>query len=339
MSEFGEELLTRISEDFNDLLKNDRKLKTLANRVRDGTYKNAGDYAIRIGELLSKALNQQTNGLAYISNEVALEILTPLLEYDYDLVSEAVKIVQTNMNTESGLGIEALTADIDTNRIQGLADKVSSYKTLEEGRWVLNEPIINYSQAIVDYSIEKNARMAAKMGIKRFIVRKAEPFERKARRNKSKTGKTYYYTIPCEWCKGLAGTYEYKGNGANVPKDVFRRHESCRCIVDYLNYGGENQDVWSKAKWTGDDAEARAQAIKEKTKERAQKAEKEKADREARKQEKAKQIEEIRAALGFSERDAAVWLSMHKNDIAVQGLPSVLAWEYENRDFKKWHYK
>lgn len=49
----------------------------------------------------------------------------------------------------------------------------------------------------------------------------------------------------CNWCKNLAGTYEYPDN---VPKDVYRRHENCRCQVTYDPKDGSHkvQDFYSK---------------------------------------------------------------------------------------------
>ncbi len=50
----------------------------------------------------------------------------------------------------------------------------------------------------------------------------------------------------CEWCDNLAGTYTYP----DVPSDVYRRHENCRCTVIYDPADGSKtvQDMRSK-KW------------------------------------------------------------------------------------------
>ncbi|MDD6201372.1 MAG: hypothetical protein PUB13_00270 [Lachnospiraceae bacterium] len=52
----------------------------------------------------------------------------------------------------------------------------------------------------------------------------------------------------CEWCRALAGTYSYP----DVPKDVYRRHQRCRCIVEYYPGNGKRQNVHSK-KWKNSD--------------------------------------------------------------------------------------
>ena len=274
MTEFGTNLLNNIANDFNKRLKTDRKLKQIANRVRDGTnYEDANEFAIRAGELLSEAFTGQTDGLAFISKEVAQEAIAPMLEYLHELVAESTTTVQTNMNTANGLGIGVSTPALDTNRIEGIVDKVASYDTLEQGQWMLKEPVVNYSQAIVDRSIRDNAEKAGKMGLKAYIVRKTEPHAVKTtvKTVRSKKGKIYRYPYkysePCPWCIALAGKYEYLGNGSNIPRDVYRRHESCRCTLTFVN-GKERQNVWNHSEtWTEEDTKAQIETV-----ERAQQA-------------------------------------------------------------------
>lgn len=237
MSELGANLLSDIAQEFNKRIKRDKKLKQIANRVRDGTadYAQAGEYAVRVGELLADSLQGNTKNLAFISKEVAAEILGPMLQYDHELITEVTNAVQANMNAAAGVGIAVKTPEIDTNRIDGLIDKVASYDTAEYAQWVLKEPVVNYSQSIVDQSIRDNAKMAHSVGLETYIVREAEPGA-------------------CEWCRKLEDTYEYKGNGSNIPRDVYRRHAFCRCILTYAN-GKQRQNVWDhRETWTEGDA-------------------------------------------------------------------------------------
>lgn len=276
MSEFGENLLQNIAEDFNKRIRNDKKLKQIANRVRDGTnYEDANEFAIRCGELLSESFTGQTDGLAFISKEVGQEAIAPMLEYLHELVAETTTTVQTNMNAANDLGIGVATPALDTNRIEGIVEKLASYDTLEQGKWMLKEPVVNYSQAIVDRSIRDNAERAGKMGLKAYIVRKTEPHAVKTTTKtvRSKKGKVYRYPYkysePCPWCIGLAGTYEYIGNGSNIPRDVYRRHEACRCTLTFVN-GKQRQNVWNHSEaWTEEDAKAQIETV-----ERAQPVEK-----------------------------------------------------------------
>ena len=47
---------------------------------------------------------------------------------------------------------------------------------------------------------------------------------------------------PCNWCKSLAGTYHYP----DVPTDVYKRHDRCKCSVAYDPGEGKKKDVWTK---------------------------------------------------------------------------------------------
>ena len=46
----------------------------------------------------------------------------------------------------------------------------------------------------------------------------------------------------CAWCRNLAGSYEYHSE----PEDVYRRHERCRCTVEYKPDKKKRQNVWTK---------------------------------------------------------------------------------------------
>lgn len=273
MSEFGQDLLDHVGKDFKRKLKKDRKLKTLAKRIRDGTvmYEGANEYAVRTGELLSEALLGNTETLAYMSKEVASEVLYPLLTADHDLLSTVVEQVQTNMNAQDDLGLSALLPDLDTNRIDGLIEKVSSYDLFDDARWVFGEPIINYSQAVVDQGMRKNAEASARLGMKTVIRRETAPTEysRGKKIVRSKKGKTYeypysrygdMYLFPCEYCLKLAKTYDYS-KIASGDRTIYRRHAHCRCTLTFER-GRERQNVWWKQTWTEGDAKGQEMAYR-----------------------------------------------------------------------------
>lgn len=233
MTEFGMGLLSDISKTFETKLRSDRRLKRIANKVRDGTdYNIANDYSIRVGELLSEAIKENTQTLAYMSREVAEEVLPPLLTADHSMVTEVTNIIQKNMNLADGVMLGVQTPALDTDRISGFVEKVASYQTFDEARWVLGEPIVNYSQAIVDQAVRDNARASAKAGVKTYITRTAE-HSRTVKGNRT-----------CKWCDSLAGTYEYIGNGSNIPHEVYQKHEACRCKLTYKR-GNFRQNVWN----------------------------------------------------------------------------------------------
>lgn len=315
MSEQGAQLLNKIGRAFNKRMQTDREFLRLAGKIpKSSDYALAGDYAVRAGELLSGSIVENVQNLPSIPRELAEEILPPLLEYDHQLAAEAAKIVQTNMNAEAGLGIESLTADLDTNRISGLVEKVSSYDNTADALWVLREPVVNYSQAVTDQTMRKNAEESARLGVRRYINR--EPEAPATKHRKGRNGKRgAEYSVPCEWCSGLAGRYEYKGNGSNIPKAVYQRHLGCRCRLTFEN-GKERQNVWDHAqKWNADDAEGQRKAMEQVQRQRE-------ADQQRRAQEAATRADEVQWLMdktGMSAKSAAIWRNMRLNAIRNAG--------------------
>lgn len=296
MSDFGQELAFEVTKSFVKNIKSDKTLKKLTKKAMNSAdYEKANEYAVRIGELASNAVQSNTETLSFMSKEVAREVLTPLLSETHQIVSSVAQNVQKNLNASNDLGIEALSADLDTNRIDGFIEKVASYENFEDAKWVLKEPIVNYSQAIVDQTIRKNARADSKMGLTAKITRTTE-------------------SRPCKWCASLAGTYLYE-DVSDTGNDVFRRHENCRCRVTF-KYGKNKQDVWSKASWTGNDSDTQRKAILQKQREIEVSEERKMQERLTRKN----AIEEIQRALGYSPKGAAIFYNANKKGIEQNGL-------------------
>lgn len=311
MTELGNTLYTKASQIFDGLVASDRKLKRIRARLRDGTsYFDANDYAVRLGELLSKAINDSTDGLSFLSTEVAQELLEPLLTADHDLIALAIEQIQTNMNTANGIGLAPMIPEVNTNRIDGLIKKVAS-GDLEQTRWVLGEPIINYSMSVVDEGIEANARATSKLGLKAYIIREAESTGVKSVK---RGNKSYRYIVPCRWCADLAGKYDYE-DVKDRGNDVYRKHEGCRCHITYIN-GTRQEDTWTHATWTEKDAHKRYQIIQAKADELAAKKYREQAQRKAR----AETISEIASKLGYSNTGASRWLNANREYIDKLGL-------------------
>lgn len=309
-------LLEASESSFARRLKNDTKLKRIARQARNSTsYEVANNYAVRAGELLSESLQDNLGELAFISEDVAREVLTPMLTADHNLVAEVGKQIQTNMNKANGYGIEALIADLDTDRIEGLIMKVAGYDTTAEAMWALGEPVVNYSQAVVDQAIRKNFTMNSKLGIEAKLVRKTEAPGVSIR--KIKRGNkvyTYSHPVPCQWCIKMAGTYDYADNMA-TGSDVYRRHEYCRCMVDYVQ-GGMRQDVWSKVSWTEDDSANRSALIRQKEEEK----QREEARKAVARAERVSAVEQIQRRLGYSPKGASILYNTWKGNGSLDRL-------------------
>lgn len=325
MTDFGSRLLNETSFRFKMLVESDKKLKRIAFRIRDGTsYYDAQDYAVRLGELLSQALNETTTGVSFLSKEVAQELLEPLLKQDHSLISAAVEQVQRNMNEQNGIGLNPMLPDLNTDRINGFIEKVASGDKLDDTRWMFGEPVVNYSQSVVDDGIKKNAAATSKIGLKAYIIRKAEaPGTKTIKRG----NKSYRYSIPCRWCRDLEGRYDYD-DVRDTGNDVYRRHESCRCQVTYEN-GTRRQDVWSKAEWTASQSADRQQIINDAVARQKANAEYEK----KRKEQRRRDVAYIASKLGYSDRGASIWLNANRKYVDRNGLDYMIDWQ-RNEDAK-----
>ena len=226
------ELLAQIQQDFNQAYKNDTKIQQLADKISSGKadYADAQEFAQRTGELMTAALQKNItadklpNGQMYYN--IADRILGTMLKTDYGIVAKKAAEVQQHLNENAGLGLKAQTADYDEENAKSIIDKVSASEDFNTVSYMLKAPVETFSMKVVDDTIKKNADFHYKAGLKPRIVRSAE-------------------TKCCDWCASLDGTYEYPG----VPKEVFARHNNCRCTVNYDPRDGKVQNVWNKKEW------------------------------------------------------------------------------------------
>lgn len=248
MNDIAPKLLKRIQDEFAKAFNSDKTVSAIYKKTKDGaiTYADANDFSIRAGEILSDAFNK------YISEDtlpegrmwynIADKIMQPTLENNYDLITGICEYAQKTVNDESGVGMNYVKPALNQNKIDGFINKLSNSERYDEVQWLLKEPVVNFSQAVVDDSIKANASFHAKSGLSPKIVRKLDNAEtRTVTRGKSKIR----YKVPCKWCEALAGTWNYLDMPDFIADNIFRRHENCRCTVEYIS-DGKRQDVWSK---------------------------------------------------------------------------------------------
>ncbi len=222
-------LLKKIKSEFEGARLDSEVLKYLLSKLHHSkaSYLDANQYAIEIGDILSKALGASlTNetlpdGKMYYN--IAQRVLTDVLGRNHELVSDYTEQVQKNLNSEAKIGLTAQVPELNRDRIAGIVNRFSSEDNFEDVSWLLGEPIVNFTQSIVDDTIRKNAEFHAEVGLSPKIVR-------------TTVGNC------CKWCQKLAGSYVYP----NVPHDVYRRHQNCRCIVNYKTSDGKRQNIWTK---------------------------------------------------------------------------------------------
>lgn len=218
-----------IRESFLSLCDADGKLADITQRLEGGkgTYGDAQRYAIRTGELLARAFKKidpaDLPPDQKVSPELADKLVRAPMVEGFKKVSQAAARAQQNINQSAGFEVKPVAPRLNADRIDGIARKLSSYDTFEEGQWLLDDPMVNFSQSAVDDSIEENAELYGEMGGQPKIIRRA----------------TWNC---CPWCADLAGTYDYP----DVPEDVYSRHENCRCTVEFDPGKGIVQNVHSK---------------------------------------------------------------------------------------------
>ena len=238
------ELLDEIREEFDKGVLDSSVLESLLAKLAKGkaNYLDANDYAVELGEILSKALrgsvtaSKLPDGKMYFN--IAKRVLEDVLGTNYDKISEYSGQVQDILNGEAKIMVAVQRPNLNQDRIDGIINRLDSEPDFDSVSWILGDPIVNFSQSIVDDFIRANAEFNFKSGLHPKITRTI-------------VGK------PCKWCKSLAGSYDYP----DVPDDVYKRHSNCRCTVDYHPGSGRRQNVHSK-KWS---AEKKAAAERRKT--------------------------------------------------------------------------
>lgn len=229
MEDIAPELLARIEQEFEERFKADSILAELAAKLGAGaaSHTQAYEYAGRVGEILTDAYQHHIASSSLPDGRlwynIADRVITPTMKRNYDLIAQYVTAVQTDLNQAAGIGIKALPPDMDVEeKIQGIVNRVSSEKLYDDVRWILKEPVKTFGRTVVDTSIKANAEFQGRSGLTPKIIRKT-------------SGSC------CKWCTSLAGTYTYP----DVPKDVYRRHDNCRCTVNYDSGGGKVKNIHS----------------------------------------------------------------------------------------------
>ena len=230
-------VLVDMGSSYNYRIDNDPEIQRILKKVDKGVadYADMNKLSVAVGENLSKTLKASITPDAFptISKEEADGTVLRMLMQAHDTIKEPTAKMQKQLNEKAGVGLNPVEPEFDMDRASGLCEKLASYEKLEDGLWVLEEPVINFSQNIVDEFVSKNASAQFDAGMHPKIIRKPD-------------------SGACKWCLALAGEYDYPDK---TPKDVFRRHERCRCTVEYVPGKGKGrQDVWTK-KWKAQQAD------------------------------------------------------------------------------------
>lgn len=229
MIDIAPELLEILQNDFREKYNSNEKIKKLNKLLseRKATYQEANQMAHELGEMLANVYQKNLtsdvlpNGQMY--ENIAKKIIYPTMGNNYDLMATYIEATQTGMNHNARIRIKGIRPELNQSRIDGVINRVSNEADFDKVKWILDEPIKNFTQSIVDDGVKANSEFQYKAGLKPKIIRK-------------EVGNC------CDWCKAVVGTYEYP----DVQKDVYKRHRYCRCTVEYDPGDGKKVNVHTK---------------------------------------------------------------------------------------------
>lgn len=245
MEDVAPALITDVIDEFHRLYEESDKIRGLLGKVKEGTatFAEAQQYSLEVSRLIGVAYEKHISsavlpdGRMYYN--IASRLIPDTLDENYKTVSDYAVEVLKKLNENARIGLKARAAEKDADRINGLVNLASSAEQYDDVSEKLLTAFENFSQSIVDKTIQTNADLHYRAGLTPKIIRKSE---RKC----------------CEWCANLAGEYDYP---TDMPDDVFRRHENCRCTVEYDPGSGKRQNVHTKG-WTESTEDAKIEARK-----------------------------------------------------------------------------
>lgn len=229
MIDIAPELLVKLKRVFSEKLNKNKKVDKILSTIRDGkpTYSDINDLSIAIGDILAEVFGEilsadiLPDGRMYYN--IAKRTIEPMMINNYNIVTENAAIVQEILNKQAGMGIKAQVPALNQSRIDGIINRLDEEEFFDNIKWILDEPIKNFTQAVADDCVEKNAEFHKGLGFEPKLIRKAE-------------------ANCCDWCNEIDGVYDY----SEAPDDIYRRHRFCRCTVEYDPGKSKKQNIWTK---------------------------------------------------------------------------------------------
>lgn len=204
---------------FTELFEKDKTIESVFKKVRTGraTYADASLFSKEIGTILADVFKKIDFAKVDV-NDLVENIIGNALNQNIALSNLVCESVQSTLNEAAGIGMNPVKPKLNESKIKGIQNLVAEAEDAHEIEVALNEPVITNAMSNVDDWVKTNADFQAEAGLDPIIVR------------------TWSGSYPShdtkhtDWCESLAGTWEY----GDEPRDVYRRHEGCRCVVQYF---------------------------------------------------------------------------------------------------------
>lgn len=194
-------------------------------KAKKSKFKQADDYAVRLGEILGEAIKKNVSG-DILPNEkmyynIADRVLGNLLSKSHQQVTDFTAGIQELLNKEAKVP-KVKTASFNEKMADGLIQKVADADKYDDVAPQLYRSLTTFNMNVVAENIKTNAEYQRKLG-----------FSPKIKRT-SFNG--------CDWCQEKAGEYTYP----NVKPDIYKRHEGCRCTLEFVSSEGKKKVLWDK---------------------------------------------------------------------------------------------
>lgn len=230
MEDIGEKLYELIQAEFEQLTARDVRLIGLSARIERGTAttRDISEYSLRLGTHLRTAIEHNVsadvlpNGRMYYN--IADKILDRSLRNTYELVNDVAVRIQEAVDKQQDIHIRPQKAEYPVERVRAAIGAASALDiTAEKMIRRMGSPAENITASFADDYMQVNAEFRSKSGMQAYIIRDD-------------------HSGCCPWCSKQAGKYAYPDN---VPQDVYRRHDNCKCTVEYVT-NGRKQNVHTK---------------------------------------------------------------------------------------------
>ena len=163
MEDIAPKLLERIKSDFEKEFSSDTSVAEIYKKINEGTatYLDANEFSIRAGEILAGVFGRDLSsdilpdGRMYYN--IAKIVVEDPLKNNHRIITDVTENIQDILNKNAGIGIKAIKPELNEDRINGIIDIVSGKEHYDDISYMLNEPVVNFCQSIVDASVRANA--------------------------------------------------------------------------------------------------------------------------------------------------------------------------------------
>ena len=219
----------RMRAELDRRLSLDPELRQLSKKIQNGS----ADFqdTFRYSEIVSNHIGRiMQENVGTITNPLGKQyVCEALLKDHYKAINDVLGEVQVQIDEKLDIHLNPVKPPCPIERIvqvaHALEDPTVPQKVIERRA---KAPVVNVSMSFHDDYIKENAKIRAKLGLKPTITR--------------------YGSGCCKWCAEVAGRYRF----GDQPKDVFRRHDNCKCTIIYdtqVLRGHQNEDGGRSKKW------------------------------------------------------------------------------------------